>query len=58
LKDKLVQFDKETAERTKVYDDESDYYSSTAWLSELEKEELERRENDRRGEREGGSFFP
>ena len=29
LKDRLVQYDNEHAQRTKVYDDESDYYSST-----------------------------
>ena len=40
LRDKLVQFDADAVERQAVYDDESDYYTSAAWLSDLEREEL------------------
>ena len=35
----LVRYDAESIARTAVYDDESDYYTSAAWLSELEQEE-------------------
>ena len=44
LKNRLVRYDAESIARTKVYDDESDYYTSAAWLSELEQEELRKRD--------------
>ena len=44
LKDRLVRYDAESIARTAVYDDESDYYTSAAWLSELEQEELKKRD--------------
>lgn len=47
-KDKLLQFDKENAERTHVHDAQGDYYDSGNWLSEQEKKEIEQREMRRR----------
>lgn len=39
MKDKLLQFDREHAQRTRVYDAQGDYYAS-AWLSDKEKEAI------------------
>ena len=47
-KDKLMIYDKEHAKRTKVYDAQADYYESSAWLTEEEKEELKKRDQKRR----------
>jgi hypothetical protein len=46
-KDKLLQFDREYAKRTRVYDAQSDYYESGTWLSEEEKTELAKKETRR-----------
>jgi len=50
-KDKLLQYDREHAERTKVYDAQGDYYKSTTmdthWLSEEERKHIERLEKQR-----------
>ena len=45
--DRLVRYDAESIARTAVYDDEADYYTSAAWLSELEQEELRKRDEKR-----------
>mmetsp|Transcript_76527 Transcript_76527/g.149982 ORF Transcript_76527/g.149982 Transcript_76527/m.149982 type:complete len:577 (-) Transcript_76527:154-1884(-) len=47
LKDRLVRYDHENIERHAVFDDESDYFASSAWLSELETEELQKRDAER-----------
>ena len=47
-KDKLMVFDKEHAKRTKVFDAQADYYESSTWLTEEEKEELKARDKKRR----------
>jgi hypothetical protein len=38
LRDKLLEFDRSLAERSRVFDDQADYYSNTDWLSEQEVE--------------------
>jgi len=38
LKHKLLGYDRTVAERSRIYDAQSDYYSNTDWLSEKEKE--------------------
>ncbi len=47
-KDKLLFFDKEHAKRTRVLDAQGDYYNTSAWLTEEEKEEIAERERRRR----------
>ncbi|KAJ1438358.1 hypothetical protein B484DRAFT_444637 [Ochromonadaceae sp. CCMP2298] len=47
LLDKLLQFDKENAQRTHVHDAQADYYESGTWLSETEKDDIARREKAR-----------
>ena len=47
LKDRLVKNDRENIERSAVFDDESDYFTASAWLSALEREELTRRDAER-----------
>lgn len=46
MKDKLLQFDREHAQRTRVYDAQGDYYAS-AWLSDKEKEAILEKERKR-----------
>lgn len=41
--DKLLQFDKENAQRTHVHDAQADYYESGTWLSEEEKASIDKR---------------
>lgn len=48
LKDKLMQFDKENAKRTKVRDAQADYYEATAWLSKEEEEKAKAKDARRR----------
>jgi hypothetical protein len=48
LRDRLTTYDTEHIKRTKIIDSQSDYYSSTGWLTEEEKEELEKKERARR----------
>mmetsp|Transcript_23862 Transcript_23862/g.39853 ORF Transcript_23862/g.39853 Transcript_23862/m.39853 type:complete len:268 (+) Transcript_23862:88-891(+) len=50
--DKLLQFDKENAKRTHVHDAQADYYESGTWLSEEEKQTIDRREQQRRAAKE------
>lgn len=47
LKDKLLQFDRETAKRTQVLDAQSDYYTSSTWLDEEEKAAIDAKEKAR-----------
>lgn len=48
LKDKLLVFDRENAKRTHVHDAQGDYYESTTWLTEEEKQAIDAREEERR----------
>lgn len=51
-KNKLLEFDKTSEKRTKVYDDESDYFSTNSkWLSETDREKLQKREEELRQKR-------
>lgn len=44
-KEKLLEFDRTSAQRTKVIDDQADYFASESpWLSEEEKEVLKKKE--------------
>ncbi|XP_014472174.1 PREDICTED: activating signal cointegrator 1 isoform X2 [Dinoponera quadriceps] len=44
-RDKLLEYDRNSARRTKVIDDQSDYYqSNSAWLSVSEREKLQKQE--------------
>lgn len=46
-KNKLLEFDQTSEKRTKVYDDESDYFNtSSRWLSQEQKMKLEKREEE------------
>ncbi|XP_051174753.1 activating signal cointegrator 1 [Leptopilina boulardi] len=46
-RNRLLEFDRNSAQRTKVIDDESDYYqSNSVWLSKTEKERLKKREDE------------
>nr|XP_012234045.1 PREDICTED: activating signal cointegrator 1 [Linepithema humile] len=46
-RDKLLEFDRNSARRTKVIDDESDYYqSNSTWLTATEREKLQKQEAD------------
>ncbi|CAL1683020.1 unnamed protein product [Lasius platythorax] len=46
-RDKLLEFDRNSARRTKVIDDESDYYqSNSTWLSTEEREKLRKQESE------------
>uniref|UniRef100_A0A2K6EU69 Thyroid hormone receptor interactor 4 n=1 Tax=Propithecus coquereli TaxID=379532 RepID=A0A2K6EU69_PROCO len=49
-KDKLLEFDRTSIRRTQVIDDESDYFASDSnqWLSRLERETLQKREEELR----------
>uniref|UniRef100_T2MCF0 Activating signal cointegrator 1 n=1 Tax=Hydra vulgaris TaxID=6087 RepID=T2MCF0_HYDVU len=51
-KDKLLEFDKNSTKRTKVIDDEADYFSTDSrWLSKKEKESLAKKEKEIRDQR-------
>jgi len=54
-KDKLLEFDKTHTKRTKVIDDESDYYASGAgsWLTKDQKEAVQKKEEEARAKRFG-----
>ncbi|XP_011347344.2 activating signal cointegrator 1 [Ooceraea biroi] len=46
-RDKLLEFDRNSARRTKVIDDEADYYqSNSTWLSTAEREKLSKQEEE------------
>ncbi|XP_007532408.1 activating signal cointegrator 1 [Erinaceus europaeus] len=49
-KDKLLEFDRTSIRRTQVIDDESDYFAcdSNQWLSKIERETLQKREEELR----------
>lgn len=47
-KDKLMQFDKENAQRTQVHDAQADYYESGTWLTEEEKKAIATKEQLKR----------
>ncbi|XP_049761511.1 activating signal cointegrator 1 isoform X4 [Elephas maximus indicus] len=49
-KDKLLEFDKTSVRRTQVIDDESDYFAtdSNQWLSKIERETLQKRQEELR----------
>ncbi|MBZ3889125.1 Activating signal cointegrator 1 [Sciurus carolinensis] len=49
-KDKLLEFDRTSIRRTQVIDDESDYFASDSnqWLSKIERETLQKREEELR----------
>ncbi|KAM5292689.1 activating signal cointegrator 1 isoform 2-T2 [Ctenodactylus gundi] len=49
-KEKLLEFDRTSVRRTQVIDDESDYFASDSnqWLSKLERETLQKREEELR----------
>ncbi|XP_075386980.1 activating signal cointegrator 1 isoform X2 [Tenrec ecaudatus] len=49
-KEKLLEFDRNSVRRTRVIDDESDYFASDSnqWLSKLEREALQKREEELR----------
>ncbi|XP_043278932.1 activating signal cointegrator 1 [Venturia canescens] len=49
-RDKLLEFDRNSARRTEVIDDESDYYqtSNSGWLSKSEREKVQKREEELR----------
>lgn len=48
LRDRLVEYDRHSAKRTNVIDDQSDYFAidSNAWLSDSEKMELKRQQHE------------
>ena len=52
-KNKLLEYDRTSAKRTQVIDDESDYFNadSNRWLSKAEKEKLAKRERELREKR-------
>lgn len=54
-KDKLIEYDKTSVRRTKVHDDQSDYFSSDTnqWLNTTERGELKKREGELREQRHG-----
>ncbi|KAF4017388.1 hypothetical protein G4228_008763 [Cervus hanglu yarkandensis] len=49
-KDKLLEFDRTSIRRTQVIDDESDYFASDSnqWLSKIEREAIQKREEELR----------
>jgi hypothetical protein len=49
-KERLLRYDRESAERTQVFDDQADYYSNqtSTWLTEEEKTEAEQKDEDQR----------
>ena len=47
LRDKLVEFDRTSARRTKVIDDQADYYSADSkWLSKSQREKAKKKEQE------------
>jgi len=54
-KERLLRYDREFARRTVVLDDQADYFhrESSAWLTEDERAEAERKDEDRRREMHG-----
>ncbi|XP_046753598.1 activating signal cointegrator 1 [Diprion similis] len=53
-RNKLLEYDRNSARRTEVIDDECDYYqTNSVWLSNSEREKLEKYENDVRAKKYG-----
>ncbi|XP_012253283.2 activating signal cointegrator 1 [Athalia rosae] len=53
-RNKLLEYDRNSARRTEVIDDESDYYqTNSVWLSKTEREKLEQHENEMRAKKHG-----
>ncbi|KAK0175370.1 hypothetical protein PV327_009124 [Microctonus hyperodae] len=54
-RDKLLEYDRDSAKRTHVIDDECDYYQSSdsVWLSENERKEIQKHEEQVRNEKYG-----
>lgn len=53
-RNKLLEYDRNSARRTEVIDDECDYYqTNSVWLSNSEREKLERHENEMRAKKHG-----
>lgn len=48
LKDRLLQYDLENAKRTKVFDAQADYYETSVWLTDAEKEAIDSKQQKRR----------
>lgn len=48
LKDRLLQFDLENVKRTHVFDAQADYYETSVWLTDAEKEAIDSRQQKRR----------
>ena len=48
LKDKLLQFDLENAKRTQIFDAQADYYETSVWLTEEEKQAIDEKQRKRR----------
>ncbi|KAK1345475.1 hypothetical protein QTO34_007932 [Cnephaeus nilssonii] len=57
-KDKLLEFDRTSIQRTQVIDDESDYFASDSnqWLSKIEQETLQKQEEELREFRHASSL--
>jgi hypothetical protein len=51
-KERLLKYDRETAQRTVVVDDQADYYSNTksVWLNDDERQEAARQDRQRQDE--------
>ncbi|XP_024935817.1 activating signal cointegrator 1 isoform X2 [Cephus cinctus] len=53
-RNKLLEYDRNSARRTKVIDDESDYYqANSVWLSNAEREKLQKQEEATRAKKHG-----
>ena len=54
-KERLLNYDRTYAQRTKVIDDESDYYAADTniWLSEKERMRMQKKEQEMREKRHG-----
>jgi len=48
LKDRLLQYDLENAKRTHVFDAQADYYETSVWLTDAEKEAIDSKQQKRR----------
>ncbi|KAG7210769.1 hypothetical protein KM043_012263 [Ampulex compressa] len=56
-RDKLLEYDRNSSRRTKVIDDESDYYqSNSVWLSAAEREKLQKQEDESNARKHQSQF--
>lgn len=46
-KERLLKYDKDFAQRTKIFDDQADYYNKSSWLSEEQRLQAEEKEEER-----------